>query len=41
VTANGDLNGDTVQSTFQLFGKVQTDGQLNVSPNIVETDPEE
>jgi type IV pilus assembly protein PilA len=41
VTANGDLNGDTVQSTFQLFGTIQSDGQLNVSPNLVETDPEE
>lgn len=41
-TANGDLNGDGVQSTFSLAGSVSTtDRNLYVAPNIIETDPEE
>jgi type IV pilus assembly protein PilA len=39
-TANGDLNGDTVQSTFTLVGSVITQN-LFIAPNLVETDPEE
>jgi type IV pilus assembly protein PilA len=39
-TANGDLNGDTVQSTFVVLGSV-ANNSLFVGPNIVETDPEE
>jgi type IV pilus assembly protein PilA len=40
--ANGDLNGDTVLSTFMLIGSVSTsDGNLYVAPNIQETAPEE
>jgi type IV pilus assembly protein PilA len=39
-TANGDLDGNTIQSTFQLFGSV-INSQLNVSPSLQETDPEE
>jgi type IV pilus assembly protein PilA len=38
--ANGDLNGDTVQSTFTVLGLV-ANNNLYVSPNIIETDPEE
>jgi type IV pilus assembly protein PilA len=40
ITANGDLNGDGVLSTFQLNGKVQS-GILNTSPSIGEVNPEE
>jgi type IV pilus assembly protein PilA len=40
-TANGDLNGDGVESTFSLVGSVGADSNLYVAPNIVETDPEE
>ena len=40
VTANGDLNGDGVLSTFQVNGSVQG-GQLTTSPAILETDPDE
>jgi type IV pilus assembly protein PilA len=39
--ANGDLNGDTVASTFQLYGKVDTTLSLLVSPNLYENLPEE
>ena len=39
-TANGDLNGDTVQSTFMIVGSVANNNVL-VGPNIIETDPEE
>jgi type IV pilus assembly protein PilA len=39
-TANGDLNGDLVPSTFTLLGSVMNQ-QLNVSPNLTEVDPEE
>ncbi len=39
--ANGDLNGDGITSSFQLFGKVDANNQLVSSPNIQETNPEE
>jgi type IV pilus assembly protein PilA len=39
--ANGDLNGDTIYSSFQLFGTVDSSHQLVTSPNLVETLPEE
>ncbi len=42
-TANGDLNGDGVPSTFRVFGKIPsaTDTRLLVSPTIEEFSPEE
>ncbi|MBK9002280.1 MAG: type II secretion system protein [Myxococcales bacterium] len=44
-TANGDLNGDTILSTFTLSGQVQTGSngalELTVAPNFVESNPEE
>jgi type IV pilus assembly protein PilA len=40
-TANGDLNGDTIASTFQLLGAVNANGALNIAPNIQSTNPEE
>ena len=40
-TANGDLNGDTVASTFQLYGGVDGTLSLLVSPNLYENLPEE
>jgi type IV pilus assembly protein PilA len=39
-TANGDLNGDAVLSTFTLNGSVATNTFL-IGPNIVELNPEE
>jgi type IV pilus assembly protein PilA len=39
-TANGDLNGDGVYSTFMLVGAV-ANNQLFVAPNLIEMDPEE
>jgi type IV pilus assembly protein PilA len=39
-TANGDLNGDTTPSTFQVDGSVQG-GSLTTSPTVIETNPEE
>jgi len=39
-TANGDLNGDGVNSTFLLLGSV-INHQLFIAPNLLETDPEE
>jgi type IV pilus assembly protein PilA len=39
--ANGDLNGDGIQSSFQLFGSIDSNNQLISSPNIQETNPEE
>jgi hypothetical protein len=39
--ANGDLNGDSVLSTFTLSGKINGSYALNVAPNIAETSPEE
>jgi type II secretory pathway pseudopilin PulG len=40
-TANGDLNGDGVLSTFQLYGAVNPSYVVNVSPNMLEVSPEE
>jgi type IV pilus assembly protein PilA len=39
-SANGDLDGNTTQSTFQLYGSV-VGNQLYVSPNLFENLPEE
>jgi type IV pilus assembly protein PilA len=39
--ANGDLNGDGVQSTFTLSGSVSTSMVVNVAPNMGEFSPEE
>jgi type IV pilus assembly protein PilA len=39
--ANGDLNGDGVQSTFQLNGQVASNFVLNIAPNLREVNPEE
>jgi type IV pilus assembly protein PilA len=39
-SANGDLNGDGVPSTFSVEGSVQG-GSLSTSPTIVEVNPEE
>lgn len=38
--AHGDLNGDGVQSTFSVQGSAES-GQIAISPNIQETNPEE
>ncbi|MEB2313457.1 MAG: type II secretion system protein [Sorangiineae bacterium] len=44
-TANGDLNGDGVLSTFSLTGKIQKGASgglaLTIAPNIDEANPEE
>ncbi|HTQ42481.1 MAG TPA: prepilin-type N-terminal cleavage/methylation domain-containing protein [Polyangiaceae bacterium] len=40
-TANGDLNGDGILSTFTLLGSVNSGGALNIAPNIQSTNPEE
>jgi type IV pilus assembly protein PilA len=39
-TANGDLNGDGVLSTFSMSGIVQL-GVLNIAPTIIEDKPDE
>jgi type IV pilus assembly protein PilA len=39
-TANGDLNGDTILSTFSVTGSAYS-GSIAISPNIQETNPEE
>jgi type IV pilus assembly protein PilA len=39
-TANGDLNGDSVLSTFSLTGTVQS-GVLNMAPTIAESKSDE
>ncbi len=39
-TANGDLNGDSVLSTFLISGQAYS-GAVAISPNIQETNPEE
>lgn len=39
-TANGNLNGDTVLSTFSMSGAVQS-GVLNIAPTIFENLPDE
>jgi type IV pilus assembly protein PilA len=43
-TGRGDLDADTVYSTFTLAGAIQQDGNdlvLIMAPNIAETDPQE
>ena len=40
VTAHGDLDGDGVESTFEMQGRVDN-GRLVVSPVIAETNPDE
>jgi type IV pilus assembly protein PilA len=41
-SAAGDLNGDGMLfSNFSVLGTIQTGFVLNVSPNIIETNPEE
>ncbi len=40
-TAQGDLNGDGVLSTFTLNGKIQPSMTFSLAPNLVELDPEE
>jgi type IV pilus assembly protein PilA len=39
--ANGDLNGDGIQSTFSITGSVNGSFVLNIAPNFVEAQPEE
>lgn len=40
-TANGDLNGDKVYSTFQITGAINDSFALNIAPNMLEVNPEE
>jgi type IV pilus assembly protein PilA len=40
-TANGDLNGDGILSTFQISGAVNSALVLNTAPNLITTNPEE
>ena len=40
-TANGDLNGDGILSTFSLTGQISANYACNVAPNIVEINGEE
>jgi type IV pilus assembly protein PilA len=40
-TANGDLNGDGNESTFQITGSVNTSFALNIAPNMLQVSPEE
>ncbi|HEX8792105.1 MAG TPA: type II secretion system protein [Polyangiaceae bacterium] len=40
-TANGDLNGDGILSTFSLAGAISPSFTLNIAPNFQETNPEE
>lgn len=40
VTANGDLNGDTITSAFSVSGSAAS-GVVSISPNVQETNPEE
>ena len=39
--ANGDLNGDTVVSTFSLVGTIGSGLVLNIAPTVLEALPEE
>jgi type IV pilus assembly protein PilA len=39
--ANGDLNGDTVPSTFSMAGAINASFILNLAPNITEVSAEE
>lgn len=40
VSANGDLNGDGVLSTFTMAGELRT-GNVAISPTVAEVNPEE
>ena len=40
-TANGDLNGDGIMSTFAILGSITSEMRLLTAPNIAETNPEE
>ncbi len=40
-TANGDLDGDGIESTFQITGSVAVGNVLDVAPNILSVNPEE
>ncbi len=40
-TALGNLNGDTIESTFTLSGAINADLLLNTAPNIGEVNPDE
>ena len=40
-TANGDLDGNSVMSTFQISGSINSSFVVNVAPNMVEVTPEE
>lgn len=40
-TANGDLNGDGITSTFTITGSVNTNMALNLAPNLVAINAEE
>ena len=39
--ANGDLNGDGIESTFVITGSVNTSLILNTAPNLLRINPEE
>jgi type IV pilus assembly protein PilA len=39
--ANGDLNGDTVPSTFSLTGTINASYVINVAPNMFVANPDE
>jgi type IV pilus assembly protein PilA len=40
-TAEGDLNGDGVYSTFSVTGSINSSYALNIAPNMIEVNPEE
>jgi type IV pilus assembly protein PilA len=40
-TANGDLNGDGVPSTFQLTGAINSGFVINIAPNMLQLSPDE
>lgn len=40
-TAQGDLNGDGIPSTFAITGAVNGDLIMHLAPNLTETNPEE
>jgi type IV pilus assembly protein PilA len=40
-TANGDLNGDGILSTFTLTGQINSNYSCNIAPNFVEINGEE
>jgi len=40
-TANGDLNGDAIYSTFSITGSINSSYVLNIAPNMLEINPEE